>query len=228
MRSSLKWVIVAALVVSSVTFAPTPRVVAAETTDVAAQDEMLRDAKGQMQSWTSIPELVVLTSVMEYQTADSREYVATAETLSAKEAESLVADLRNALRQLTDNAFADFAAVRYEAVPAGTRAAIVRPKAIVVGRFQGLADQTRTLGFGGRTARRGDIVGGAVLLDEKFDRTSDRRRLSRTHELGHALGFNHVRSRVSIMNERIGPEVTALDRQIGVMAFQRVVVRTTN
>lgn len=47
------------------------------------------------------------------------------------------------------------------------------------------------------------------------------RRLLRTHELGHALGFNHVKSRLSIMNPRIGPEVTALDRQIMMLAFQR-------
>jgi len=73
-----------------------------------------------------------------------------------------------------------------------------------------------------------DVTGGAILLDEKFDRTSDRRRLSRTHELGHALGFNHVKSRVSIMNERIGPEVTPLDRQIGLVAFQRANIRATN
>jgi hypothetical protein len=220
MQWSSKWVVVAALAASSVTLSA--------TVDVAAQDEMLRDANGQQQIWTAVPELVVLTSVMQYQTAGSRDYVATSEILSATEAQNLVDDLRTALRQLTDNPLANFAAIHYETVPTGSRAAIVRPKQIVVGRFQGLADLSRTLGFGGRTARRGEIVGGAILLDEKFDRTSDRRRLSRTHELGHALGFNHVKSRVSIMNERIGPEVTPLDRQIGLAAFQRANLRASN
>jgi len=97
----------------------------------------------------------------------------------------------------------------------------MRPKQIVVGRFQGLTDLAHTIGFGGRTTRRGEIVSAAILLDSDFDRTSAARRLSRTHELGHALGFNHVKSRVSIMNERIGPEVTDVDRQIGLLAFQR-------
>jgi hypothetical protein len=198
-------------------------------TEVAMLDEMLRDSKGQLQYWTSVPELVVLTSVMQYHTTASREFVATAETLDARETGSLVSDLRLALRQLTDNTFDDFAAIHYEAVAAGSRAGIVRPKQIVVGRFEGLTALTHTIGFGGRTTRRaGDIVGAAVLLDSEFDRTSSARRLSRTHELGHALGFNHVKSRVSIMNERIGPEVTDVDRQIGMMAFQRASVRPTN
>jgi hypothetical protein len=247
MRPSFTWVAVAALVVSSVALSPVAQfgAVSAQSlprdnnstpflpstgssrasTEVAGLDEMLRDSKGQLQYWTSVPELVVLTSVMQYHTTDAREYVATAEVLSEKDTQSLVADLKLALRQLTDNTFDEFAAIRYEAVPSGSRASIVRPRQIVVGRFQGLADQAHTIGFGGRSARRGEIVGAAVLLDSDFDRTNAARRLSRTHELGHALGFNHVKSRVSIMNERIGPEVTEVDRQIGMLAFQRASIR---
>jgi len=244
------WIAVATLVVSSVTPSPVIQIVAVDAhalvrdessalllpgagspsveNNVPMFDEMLRDSKGQLQYWTSVPELVVLTSVMQYHLADSREFVATAEQLDATDTQSLVADLRQALRQLTDNTFDDFAAIHYEPVPAGSRAGIVRPKQIVVGRFKGLTDLAHTIGFGGRTTRRaGDIVGAAILLDSEFDRTSTARRLSRTHELGHALGFNHVKSRVSIMNERIGPEVTDVDRQIGMAAFQRASIRPT-
>ena len=231
MRSSIRWVASAALIVlfgvSATTSPATPLAGSpAAKTEVAGLDEMLRDSKGQLQYWSSVPELVVLTSVMQYHTNDAREYVATSELLTAKETQSLVADLTVALRQLTDNTFEEFATIRYEAVPAGSTAAIVRPKQIVVGRFQGLTDLAHTIGFGGRSTRRGEIVGAAILLDSEFDRTSTKRRLSRTHELGHALGFNHVRSRVSIMNERIGPEVTDVDRQLGLLAFQRPTIRT--
>jgi len=59
------------------------------------------------------------------------------------------------------------------------------------------------------------------VLDNEFDRTSELRRLLRTHELGHALGYNHVKSRVSIMNPRIGPELTDFDRQVVMLAFRR-------
>jgi hypothetical protein len=231
MRSSITWVASAALIVlfgvSATTAPATPLAGSpAGRIEVAGLDEMLRDSKGQLQYWSSVPELVVLTSVMQYHTTDSREYVATSELLSAKDTQSLVADLTLALRQLTDNTFEDFASIRYEAVPAGSAAAIVRPKQIVVGRFQGLTDLAHTIGFGGRSTRRSEIVGAAILLDSEFDRTSAKRRLSRTHELGHALGFNHVKSRVSIMNERIGPEVTDVDRQLGLLAFQRPSIRT--
>src|SRR5215204_5694391 len=159
MRWSLKLVASAAFVVlSGVSAATSPGSLSAGSspakTDVAALDEMLRDSKGRLQSWTVVPELVVLTSVMQYHGNDSREYVATPELLTAKDMQSLVADLRLALRQLTDNNFDDFAAIRYEAVPAGSSAAIVRPKQIVVGRFQGLSDLAHTIGFGGRTTRR--------------------------------------------------------------------------
>ena len=199
------------------------------TADATGLDEMLRDSSGRRQHWTSVPNLVLLTSVMEYHAGDSTEYVATSELVSAEDTKSLVADLTVALRLLSNNTFEQFATIQYESVPAGSSGTIVRPQQIVVGRYQGLRRLAQTIGFGGRQARRdGAIVGAAILLDSEFDRTSDTRRLLRTHELGHALGFNHVKSRVSIMNPRIGPEVTAFDRQIVMLAFQRAGVRPSN
>ena len=61
----------------------------------------------------------------------------------------------------------------------------------------------------------------ADLLDADYDEASESRRLLRTHELGHALGYNHVTARVSIMNPAIGPEPTLFDRQGAIIAFQR-------
>ena len=186
----------------------------------AALDEMLRDSSGQRQQWPSAPELVVLTSVMKYQTGEPREYVATSERVSAEDTQGLVADLTLALRQLTNDTFMQFATVRYEAVPPGSSVNVARPKQIVVGRYKGLHAMAQTLGFGGRSARRnGAITSAAIVLDSEFDRTSELRGLLRTHELGHALGYNHVKSRVSIMNPRIGPDVTDFDRQVVTLAF---------
>jgi predicted Zn-dependent protease len=197
-----------------------PRVVA--KIEDAALDEMLRDPKGQLQHWTAVPDLVVLTTVMRYHAEATNEYVATSDVVSADDTNRLVADLTLALRQLTNGALNDFATINYETVPVDSSVTILRPKQIVVGRYEGLRGLAHTIGFGGRQARRdGAIVGAAVMLDNEFDRTSGMRRLLRTHELGHALGFNHVKSRVSIMNERIGPEMTDVDRQIATLAFQR-------
>jgi len=135
--------------------------------------------------------------------------------------QELVVDLTAALRVLTNNTFEQFAHVEYANVPAGSRASIVRQKQIVVGRYRGVRSLTHTLGFGGRRTRPdGTIFGAAVVLDSEFDRTSEMRRLLRTHELGHALGYNHVESRASIMNPRIGAEMTDFDRQIVRAAFQ--------
>lgn len=189
---------------------------------------MLIDAKGQRQHWPSVPQLVVLTSVMEYHVDQSSLYAATSERVSAEDSTRLVEDLTAALALLTNGAFKEFATVQYETVPAGSSVAIVRPKQIVVGRFRGVRRLAHTIGFGGRKAGRdGAIVGAAVVLDSEFDRSSSMKRLLRTHELGHALGFNHVKSRASIMNPRIGSEMTDYDRQIAMLAFQRPATRPT-
>jgi hypothetical protein len=62
-----------------------------------------------------------------------------------------------------------------------------------------------------------------MWLDRDFDKGDARRWLLRTHELGHALGYNHVTVRTSIMNPAIGPEPTDFDRAGAVIAFQRPV-----
>jgi hypothetical protein len=194
----------------------------------ATIDEMLLDAGGRRQYWQSTPGLVVITSVLQYRSPAvlqyrspaSEEYVATADAMTPAESKELVADLTFGLQLLTDGAFEQFANIKYETAIAGSPVAIVRPNQVVVGRFQGVKDLANTIGFGGRKARRnGAIVGGTIVLDNDFDRTSDRKRLLRTHELGHALGFNHVHSRVSIMNPRVGPGVNEIDRQIARVAF---------
>lgn len=65
----------------------------------------------------------------------------------------------------------------------------------------------------------GAITSGAMMLDAEYDRTSKRRRLLRTHELGHALGYNHVVARASIMNARIGTDLTDFDRKAAMVVF---------
>jgi hypothetical protein len=77
-----------------------------------------------------------------------------------------------------------------------------------------------TIGFGGRSTRGSTIRAGSIMLDSEFDRVNETRRLLRMHELGHALGYNHVLSRVSIMNPKIGPEPTDFDRAAARLAFE--------
>lgn len=191
-------------------------------TDRYALDEMLRGTNETALRWDRVPELVVLLPVMQYEKSQGTQYRATPERLTEEEAAQLVADLTSALAVLTDNAFPGFSVVRHEMVAAGEVVSVMRPGQIVVARYNGVRDQLATVGFGGRSTRGSTIRAGSIILDSDFDRNSGTRHLLRMHELGHALGYNHVQSRASIMNPRIGSEVTSLDRSAARIAFQSV------
>ena len=167
------------------------------------------------------PELVVLMSVMQYQAGGSNVYAATAGRLTDGEADQLVEELTTALGVLTSGVHTRFAGVRRELIAPGATTPVLRPGQIVVGRFQGVRDTLQTVGLGGRTVRaNGTIASGAILLDSDYDRASSKRRLMRTHELGHALGYNHVHVRPSIMNASIGADLTDFDHRAAALAFR--------
>ena len=182
---------------------------------------MLRGGHASALRWDRVPELVVLLPVMNYEKGPGTVYRATSQQLTQPEATTLVADLTDALALLTDNAFPGFAAVRFETAVPGEAVNVMRPGQIVVARYAGVRDQLATIGFGGRSTRGSTIRAGSIVLDNEFDRANDARRLLRMHELGHALGYNHVTSRVSIMNPKIGG-LTDVDRAIARVAFQDV------
>jgi hypothetical protein len=189
--------------------------------DLRAFDEMFRTANARLQRWTSRPALVVMASVMGYR-GHADEYTATSEQLSDEEVSALVAHLTEGLGLLTGGTFTSFADVRIERPASGERTTVTREGSIVVGRYSGVQTFAQTIGYG-RWAENpdGTVVGGAIFLDRGFDKTDDRRRLLRIHELGHALGMLHVETRTSIMNPSIGPEPTQFDRQAASIAFQR-------
>jgi hypothetical protein len=209
--------LLACLVVMCVLWIPGVR---ADADDEAALQELLRSSDGVVKHWNHAPELVVLESVMMYHSGEVRSYTATSERLTGAEVDGLVSDLTAALGLLTGNTYVRFAAIHREVVTAGTDARVMRPGQIVAGRYRDVQSLMHTIGLGGRASRAdGIITGAAVILDDDFDRTSSRRRLLRTHELGHALGYNHVQSRISIMNPSIGPEPTLFDRDAARVAF---------
>ena len=190
--------------------------------DTTAVRELLHGPSGVREVWTEVPSLVVLTSVMQYTgTGDmSSGYVATGEQLSDAEVAQLTADLTQALATLTGGTVGRFANVRHESVAPGQATRVLRRGQIVVGRFRDVNATEQRVGYSGRTARGdGSITAAAVILDRDFDRDSTQRALLRTHELGHALGYNHVDSRVSVMNRRVGSEITDFDRAAIQLAY---------
>jgi len=192
--------------------------------DLAAFDQMFRGG-GRIERWTTPPPLIVLTTVMNYETnfSDGQNYHAISEQLSDAETDLLISQLTDALALLTGNTFTAFASIERESASSGSTVNTLRPGAIVVGRYKGLQSLANTIGFGRWAAdANGQVTAGSIYLDRDFDKTSDQRRLLRTHELGHALGYNHVTTRASVMNPAIGPEPSAFDRVGAVIAFQRV------
>lgn len=192
--------------------------------DLRAFDELARTSNARLQRWTSQPRLVVLTSAMRFTTMGDTTFAATGERLSDEDVDSIIADVRGALALLTSGTWTDFASVQREAVADGTTVETIRPGMIVVGRYRGVQTIGNTIGWG-RWAEQDDgtVLAGAVYLDRDFDTNDNRRRLLRTHELGHALGYTHVTSRPSIMNPAVGPEPNDFDRQAVRIVYNRPV-----
>jgi hypothetical protein len=190
--------------------------------DLFAFDEMFRTENARLQRWTTRPALVVVATTMVFQSTGQNEFQASSEQMSDDDVNQLVAHLSEGLTLMTANTFTSWASVEVERPNAGDRVFVTRTGKVVVGRYSGIATNANTIGYGRWSETSdGTVVGGAMFLDRDFDRNDPRRRLLRIHELGHALGYQHVKSRTSIMNPAIGPEPTEFDRTGAVIAFQR-------
>jgi hypothetical protein len=190
--------------------------------DLDAFDEMFRGT-GRLQRWTSSPALVVLGSVMRYEGLGSDEYQATSTRLTEDEIALLIAHLTEGLSLLSGGRFTSFSSILVERPDAGDRVNTLRTGAIVVGRYRGVQTLSSTIGLGrwSTAGNSAEVIGGAMYLENNFDRDDPARRLLRIHELGHALGYRHVTKRISIMNPAIGPLPTEFDRSAAMIAFER-------
>jgi len=154
--------------------------------------------------------------------ASAETFQASAEQMTEDEVSQMVAHMTEGLSMLTGNSYTSFQSVEIERPAAGDRVTAARTGKIVVGRYTGIVTLANTIGYGRwSTLNDGTVVGGAMFLDRDFDKNDSRRRLLRIHELGHALGYQHVKSRTSIMNPAIGPDATDFDRAGATVAFQR-------
>jgi predicted Zn-dependent protease len=191
--------------------------------DLPAFDQMFRKDGGVLHRWVSAPRVVIERRVLQFAGTSDQQYVATATVMSEAEANELVADLRWALPQLTGDAFSAFAEHRIETAAEGQLVSVVRPGVIFVARYQGLEQATAFWGYT-RWAwnATGEVQVGVLMLDRAFETSGSLfRRTLRAHELGHALGYNHVHSSTSVMNAS-GRELPSLfDRDASRIAFQR-------
>jgi Matrixin len=192
--------------------------------DLTAFDERFRFENARLQRWTQRPSLVVLASTMPLSSTSADSFQASGEQMSEDEVSQMIAHLTEGLALLTGNTYSSFQSVEIERASAGEKVLVARAGKIVVGRYTGVVTLANTIGYGRwSTLNDGTVVAGAMFLDRDFDKNDSRRRLLRIHELGHALGYQHVKSRTSIMNPAIGPEPTDFDRSGALVAFQRPV-----
>jgi hypothetical protein len=190
--------------------------------DLRAFDEMFRHS-GSLARWTSAPRVVVQSRVLQFTALASLDYVALSETMTAPEFSGLMTDLNYGLPQITGNTFSGFAGEQREEVAPGDRVSLIRDGTIVVARMEGL---TAATGFWGYSrwaiTGSGEVVSGIIMLDRAFEASgSIYRRSLRIHELGHALGYNHVTARDSVMNAHGRSEPNAFDRDASRLAFMR-------
>ena len=189
--------------------------------DLRTFDEMFRAP--QLQRWTTTPVLLVEGTTLRFAGFDRSDAEATSGRVSDSEMGSLIDDLRWGLSTLTGGHYSDFASVQRQQSAAGAQVGVLNPGVITVALYQGLTATTGYWGYG-RTLVQSDgtIVGGSIMIDRDFNASgSPRRRALRVHELGHALGANHVTLRASVMNAQVSTEPTAYDRTAGLLAYQR-------
>ena len=201
------------------------------TLDLTAFNQMFRTAvvnganvDGGLQRWTSQPPLRIISNVIQFnQTGPT--YTATGEALSFSEIAGITSDLSYGLPLLTGGVFQSFAGVTTQTVTAGEAVTLLTDGRITFARCSGLSAARGSAGYGQWLFRTDDVVtGGMLCIDRDFDLSGSTFALGvRLHELGHALGAQHVTSKDHVlMNPTISVnDVTQWDRDAARIAFQR-------
>lgn len=190
--------------------------------DLVAFDQMFRGG-GVLHRWTSAPRIVLQSRVLQFTNISDIDYTALGMVTSDSDGTSILSDLAWALPQLTGNSFTQFAEQQRETASEGDRVRVSRPGLVVVARYEGL---TAATGYWGYTRwswnGTGEMTAAIIMLDRGFDTSSSPfKRSLHAHEFGHALGYNHVTGRASVMNQAATIEPNAFDRDGAKFAFQR-------
>ena len=189
--------------------------------DLRAFDEMFRVS--QLLRWTEAPPLRVQTRTLQFVGVNDSDATALDDEMTDAEYTRLVDDLRWALPQLTGGRFTEFAGVTRERADVGARVRILNSGVISIARVAGLTGATGFWGYSRWSSQaNGAVTGGECMLDRDFERSgSPFLRSLRSHEFGHALGYNHVTVRASVMNPAARIEPNDFDRDASRIAFQR-------
>jgi len=191
--------------------------------DLAAFDQMFRGNEGMLHRWVAAPRIVIQRRALQFTNTNDAQYRATSAVISDADVNALMSDLAGALPKLTGGTFAGFAEQRVETAAEGDMVSVTRPGWIVVARYQGLATAN---GYWGYTRwawnGAGEVQAASIMFDDVFEASfSPYARSLHAHELGHALGYNHVSIRPSVMNIDAKTDICDWDRDGASLAFMR-------
>lgn len=173
---------------------------------------------GAITRWSVAPALIVETSLVGAPTAQN---VALAEQVSSGLVTSLIDRLTQALPQLTGSTFSSFASVTRQTTAEGKAIEMYANGAITVAWYT--TRTTGQCGIGGPAynAATFDVIGGAVWLDFVCNTTDASTDAVKVHEMGHALGYDHVTTTASVMQPTCCSEITSFDRDATTIVFRR-------
>lgn len=202
--------------------------------DLARFNQMFRHtSSGILARWTSPPHLLIERRVLQFTDVNASSYAALTETLTDADVAGLTTDLSDGYAILTDGKLGTFASVSSQTTAPGASVPVSNDGRIVATRVEGLTSATGFWGYARwSTTPDGQVTRGFMMIDAGFERSTSPllvqyRRSLRMHELGHALGCQHVTGTVSVMNADARSEPTAFDRDAARIAMLRPVGNRT-
>lgn len=193
--------------------------------DLPAFDQLARSTPSLpvLMRWAAAPALVVQTQAMTFTGINDTQFTTINDTMTDGEYVSQVADLNFGLPLMTGGQFSGFSGTTRVANAAGASVTMLVTGQITIGRFVGLTTATGSVGYSRWQFRSdGTVTGGMIMMDRDFERSlATTLRAVRVHELGHALGYNHITTRESAMNPLAHIDPNALDQAATRLVFMR-------
>ena len=188
--------------------------------NMTAFEQMVRRLNSRLARWTAAPRLVMQRRVLKY--AETSTFTATDQLMSDASAKAIIDDLTMALPDLTGGEYRNFADVVHTTASINAQVSLFNPGDIVVAYFSGLNAATGSIGLGSRSyGNDGSVRSGQVYLDAGYDGQGLYAHIARMHELGHALGWDHVTDAASVMAPVATNWPTSFDRDATKVAFKR-------
>lgn len=198
--------------------------------ELNAFNQMFRHtSSGILARWMTPPHLLIERRVLQFTDVGAWSYAALTDTLTDADVASLTADLTDGYAILTDGRLGTFASVTQQTTATGGSVAVSNDGRIVVTRVEGLTEKTNFWSYARwSTTADGAVTRAFVMIDAGFERSTSPahvpyKRSLRLHELGHALGCQHVSDITSVMNANARSEPTTFDRNAARLAMIRPV-----